>query len=96
MKKQARNEADLEAYLMRELAVLKHFQHDNLLQYIGASNAAASEPGGERSSFSHFIFFVARFIIRSRVCACLRMERMPEALRHSREAQAFYVGGVRN
>lgn len=47
VKKQARNEADLEAYLMRELAVLKHYQHENLLQYIGASNATASEPGGE-------------------------------------------------
>lgn len=31
---------------MRELAVLKHFQHENLLQYVGASNAAAAEPGG--------------------------------------------------
>ena len=48
MKKQARREADLEAYLMRELAVLKHFQHENLLQYVGASNAASAEPGGER------------------------------------------------
>lgn len=47
IKKQARNEADLEAYLMRELAVLKHYQHENLLQYIGASNAAAAEPGGK-------------------------------------------------
>lgn len=47
MKKQARREADLEAYLMRELAVLKHFQHENLLQYVGASNAASTEPGGE-------------------------------------------------
>ena len=46
VKKQARREADLEAYLMRELAVLKHFQHENLLQYVGASNAAAAEPGG--------------------------------------------------
>lgn len=48
VKKQARREADLEAYLMRELAVLKHFQHENLLQYVGASNAASAEPGGER------------------------------------------------
>ncbi|CAM9267780.1 unnamed protein product, partial [Ectocarpus sp. 12 AP-2014] len=46
VKKQARREADLEAYLMRELAVLKHFQHENLLQYVGASNAASAEPGG--------------------------------------------------
>lgn len=49
MKKQARREADLEAYLMRELAVLKHFQHENLLQYVGASNAESVEPGGEES-----------------------------------------------
>lgn len=48
VKKQARNEADLEAYLMRELAVLKHYQHENLLQYVGASNATASEPGGTK------------------------------------------------
>lgn len=48
VKKQARREADLEAYLMRELAVLKHFQHENLLQYVGASNAASAEPGGEK------------------------------------------------
>lgn len=47
MKKQARREADLEAYLMRELAVLKHFQHENLLQYVGASNAESLEPGGK-------------------------------------------------
>ncbi|CAM9666824.1 unnamed protein product, partial [Ascophyllum nodosum] len=46
VKKQARREADLEAYLMRELAVLKHFQHENLLQYVGASNAESVEPGG--------------------------------------------------
>ncbi|CAM9764089.1 unnamed protein product, partial [Choristocarpus tenellus] len=46
IKKQARQEKNLEAYLMRELAVLKHYQHDNLLQYIGASNVMARESGG--------------------------------------------------
>ena len=27
--------------------MLKHFQHENLLQYVGASNAESVEPGGE-------------------------------------------------
>ncbi|CAM9099951.1 unnamed protein product [Phaeothamnion confervicola] len=40
VKKQARAERDLEAYLLRELSVLKHYQHENLLQYIGASNVS--------------------------------------------------------
>jgi serine/threonine protein kinase len=43
VKKQKRAPADgLEAYLLRELAVLKHYEHTNLLSYIGASDV----PGG--------------------------------------------------
>ncbi|CAM9837909.1 unnamed protein product [Chrysoparadoxa australica] len=38
VKRQARVEEDLEAYLLRELGVLKHFEHRNLLNYIGACN----------------------------------------------------------
>lgn len=56
MKKQARRDSDLEAYLMRELAVLKHFQHENLLQYVGASNAESVEPGGEETEGKIVVF----------------------------------------
>ncbi len=35
-------EKNMEIYLLRELAVLKHFEHPNLLRYIGASKVEAS------------------------------------------------------
>jgi serine/threonine protein kinase len=44
VKKQKRAAEDnLEAYLMRELAVLKHFEHPNLLNYIGASKVPSHD-----------------------------------------------------
>lgn len=61
---------------MRELAVLKHYQHENLLQYIGASNEAASEPGGKprlQQSLSGFAFFsLVSFFCFPSLCFPLR------------------------
>jgi serine/threonine protein kinase len=47
VKKQKRAPADgLEAYLLRELAVLKHYEHTNLLSYIGASDVPGAGVNG--------------------------------------------------
>ncbi len=42
-------EKDKEVYLLRELAVLKHFEHPNLLRYIGASKVEAVSDNERRS-----------------------------------------------
>lgn len=49
---------------MRELAVLKHFQHENLLQYVGASNAESVEPGGEETEGKIVGFCIFWVVIR--------------------------------
>ena len=38
MKKQVRDQEQLETYLLRELAVLNYVRHENMLEYIGAYN----------------------------------------------------------
>lgn len=40
VKKQTREEKDLDEYLLRELAVLKNINHHNLVAYIGAWDEA--------------------------------------------------------
>lgn len=43
VKKQIRESAELETYLLRELSVLKYISHPNMLQYIGAQNVIGQE-----------------------------------------------------
>jgi serine/threonine protein kinase len=43
IKKQVREQQDLDEYLRRELAVLKNIKHPNLVAYIGAWNEASEK-----------------------------------------------------
>ncbi|KAG5189851.1 kinase-like domain-containing protein, partial [Tribonema minus] len=44
VKKQKRADDELETYLLRELAVLKHFQHENMIRYVGGTQVC--QPDG--------------------------------------------------
>lgn len=44
MKKQTRDEEDLDIHLVRELSVLKNVSHRNLMNYIGAQNEVSVDP----------------------------------------------------
>lgn len=44
VKKQTRDEEDLDIHLVRELSVLKHVSHRNLMNYIGAQNVLSTDP----------------------------------------------------
>jgi len=52
VKKQLREEKQLDRYLLRELSVLKYMNHPNLLEYIGAQNVTEDEAkdGGEATT----------------------------------------------
>lgn len=43
MKKQTRDEEDLDIHLVRELSVLKNVSHRNLMNYIGAQNVLSTD-----------------------------------------------------
>lgn len=44
VKKQTRDEEDLDIHLVRELSVLKNVSHRNLMNYIGAQNEVSTDP----------------------------------------------------
>jgi hypothetical protein len=52
VKKQTRQNQDLDEYLKRELAVLKNMNHPNLVAYIGAWNEIA------KSEFAHNVLYI--------------------------------------
>ena len=56
VKKQARDQRDLAAYLQRELAVLKNIDHQNLVAYIGAWNEVSKSELKPR-----FLFILTEF-----------------------------------
>lgn len=56
IKKQAREQKDLDAYLVRELAVLKNIDHPNLISYIGAWNEIA-----KTGHLTNYLFIITEF-----------------------------------
>jgi len=51
IKKQTRQQSDIEHYLLRELSVLKNVQHSSIMGYVGAWNQMDGENGGENAVY---------------------------------------------
>ena len=65
VKKQTREDVNLDSYLLRELAVLKNASHKNLVQYIGACNEIAHSETGLNA-----LYIVTEFCQVSIITVC--------------------------